>query len=90
VRLWVEEEVHTDNLPPKAGTVLEAVLYRGDLPRGDVAGIVGTGDRQARRIVSALLKAGVLQSKSTRAPLRIAFPARLAGRWIPGLFPEAY
>ena len=89
IRLWVEEEVRTDGLPPQSGNVLEAVLYRGELPRGEVASIVGTGDRQARRVVSALLSAGVLQSKSTRAPLRIAFPARLAGRWMPGLFPEA-
>ncbi|MBM68145.1 MAG: cell filamentation protein Fic [Haliea sp.] len=89
IRLWVEEEIRTDGLPPQAGSVLDAVLYRGELPRGDIPGIVGTGDRQARRIVSALLDRGVLQSASTRAPLQIAFPARLAGRWMPGLFPEA-
>ena len=89
IRIWVEEEVRMDKLPPQSGNILEAVLYRGELPRGDVPGIVGTGDRQARRVVAALLKAGVLQSTSTRAPLRIAFPARLAGRWMPGLFPEA-
>ena len=89
IRLWVEEEVRMEGLPPQSGNVLEAVLYRGELPRGDVANIVGTGDRQARRIVSALVKEGLLQSESTRAPLRIAFPARLAGRWMPGLFPEA-
>lgn len=89
IRIWVEEEIRMDQLPPQSGNVLEAVLYRGELPRGDVPDIVGTGDRQARRVVSALLKAGVLQSTSTRAPLRIAFPARLAGRWMPGLFPEA-
>ena len=64
------------------------MLYRGELPRGDVPGIVGTGERQARRIVSALQDAGVITSESTRAPLHIAFPATLAGRWMPGLFPE--
>ncbi|MAA80726.1 MAG: cell filamentation protein Fic [Hyphomonas sp.] len=89
IRLWVEEEVRLGGLPSQAGNVLEAVLYRGDLPRGDVPSIVGTGGRQSQRIVSALLKADVLQSSSSRAPLRIAFPARLAGRWMPGLFPEA-
>ena len=89
IRIWVEEEIRMDQLPPQSGKVLEAVLYRGELPRGDVPDIVDTGDRQARRVVSALLKTGVLESTSTRAPLRIAFPARLAGRWMPGLFPEA-
>ena len=62
------------HLPPKSGAVIEAVIYRGVLPRGDAAGIVGTGDRQARRVVSALLERGVLLSESTRAPLRLATP----------------
>lgn len=88
ILLWAEEEIRLNNLPPKSGSVLEAVLYRGELPRGDVAGIVGTGARHARRIVSALVKHGVLVSGSSRAPLRLVFPAALASRWMPGLFPE--
>jgi hypothetical protein len=30
----------------------------------------------------------VLSAHHDRAPLRLAFPARLASRWMPGLFPE--
>jgi Fic family protein len=88
ILMWCEEEIRLGNLPPKSGTVLEAVLYRGELPRGNAAKIVGTGDRQARRVVSSLVDKGVLKSASSRAPLRLAFPATLAGRWMPGLFPE--
>jgi Fic family protein len=88
ILLWAEEEMRLDRLPPKSSVILEALLYRGELPRGDVAGIVGTGDRQARRVVSALVGYGVLVSDSTRAPLRLAFPAMLASRWMPGLFPD--
>jgi Fic family protein len=88
ILLWTEEEIRLDRLPPKSGTIIEAILYRGELPRGDAAAVVGTGDRQARRVVSALLDRGVLVSASTRAPLRLAFPATLASRWLPGLFPE--
>lgn len=88
IQLWAEEEIRLDRLPPKSGAILEAVLYRGELPRGEAASVVGTGDRQARRVVSALLDRGVLVSASTRAPLRLAFPAALASRWMPGLFPE--
>jgi hypothetical protein len=86
--MWSQEEIRLGNLPPKATSVLEAVLYRGELPRGDAAKIVGTGDRQARRVVSALVDKEVLTSATPRAPLRLAFPATLAGRWMPGLFPE--
>jgi hypothetical protein len=58
------------------------------LPRGEAADVVATGDRQARRIVSHLLESGVLISDGPRAPLRLAFPAALASRWLPGLFPD--
>jgi Fic family protein len=88
ILLWTQEEIRLARLPPKSGAILEAVLYRGELPRGDTAGIVGTGDRQARRVVATLIERGVLLSESSRAPLRLAFPATLASRWMPGLFPD--
>jgi hypothetical protein len=86
--LWAEEEMRLGALPHKSAQVLEAVLYRGMLPRGDVPGIVQTGARQAGRIVAALINRGVLTATSSRAPLSLAFPAELAARWMPGLFPE--
>jgi len=67
ILMWSEEEIRLGQLPPKSGGILEAVLYRGELPRGGAANIVGTGDRQARRIVSALVDKGVLTSESARA-----------------------
>jgi Fic family protein len=88
ILLWAEEEIRLGELPPKSTNILEAVLYRGELPRGDADAVVGTGERQARRIVAALLDKGVLVSDSSRAPLRLTFPAALASRWMPGLFPE--
>jgi hypothetical protein len=74
VLLWAAEEMKLGALPPKAGSVLRAVLYRGELPCGEAGSVVAAGDRHARRIVSA--------------PLRLAFSAALASRWMPGLFPE--
>ncbi|MFY9956973.1 Fic family protein [Bradyrhizobium sp.] len=88
ILLWVEEETRLNLLPPKSGAVLEAILYRGELPRGDVAGLLDLTPRHARRSVSELLKRGVLTSKGPRDPLLLAFPAVLASRWMPGLFPE--
>lgn len=88
ILLWAEEETRLNQLPPKAGAVLEAILYRGELPRGDVGELLGLTPRHARRIVSELLKRGVLVSKGPRDPLLLAFPAALASRWMPGLFPD--
>ncbi|MCC6536959.1 MAG: Fic family protein [Bryobacterales bacterium] len=88
ILLWAEEEARLGELPPKAALLLEAVLYRGELARGDADTLLGTGERQARRVVSALIDKGVLVAGTTRAPLRLAFPTALTGRWMPGLFPD--
>ncbi len=88
ILLWAEEEIRLDRLPAKSGNILEAILYRGELPRADIAGIIGAGERHARRVVSPLLEMGVLTSVGVRAPLRLGFPAALASRWMPGLFPD--
>lgn len=88
ILLWAAEEAHLGHLPQKASAVLEAVLYRGELPRGDVAALIGASDRHARRLTATLLEKGILTSTAAGAPLRLVFPATLAGRWMPGLFPE--
>jgi Fic family protein len=88
VKLWADEEIATDALPAKGGAVLDAILYRGELPRGDVPGLLDTSARSARRVISALIDRGVVTATSTKSDLRIAFPAALAARWMPGLFPE--
>jgi hypothetical protein len=88
VKLWADEEIATGALPPKTAAVLDAILYRGALPRGDVAELLGVSPRSARRVVSALIARGVVTAATTKSDLMIAFPATLAGRWLPGLFPE--
>jgi len=88
ILLWAEEEIRLGKLPPQSGAILEALLYRGEISRADTPGILGTGDRQARRIIISLSDYGVIVSDSPRGPLHLAFPAALASRWMPGLFPE--
>lgn len=85
---WTRRQSRAGKLPDRSGVVLEAVLYRGHLPRGDVPGLLGVTDRQSRRLTAALTEAGVLTSASSRGDLHLAFPARLAGQWMPGLFPD--
>ncbi len=82
------EKARIGALPAKAGAILEAMLFRGELPRGDAATLIGATPRHARRIVSALTERGVLTSAGPRDSLHLAFPAALASRWMPGLFPE--
>ena len=84
---WAQEEIRASRLPPKSDRVLEAVLYRGQLPRAEINGLLSVSERQARRVTAALLEQEVVTSASSRAPIQLAFPARLASGWMPGLFP---
>ncbi|WP_020591393.1 Fic family protein [Kiloniella laminariae] len=88
ILIWAEEEMRAGVLPARSDRVLRAVLFQGELPRGEVTELLGTSERVARRVTSALLEVGALCSSSTRAPLKLAFPAKYAGRWMPGLFPD--
>ena len=88
IMIWTEEQMRADELPPKSDIVLKSILYQGELARGEVASMLGMSERAARRITSALINIGALSSESTRAPLQLAFPARFADRWMPGLFPD--
>ena len=88
VMVWAKEQTAAKELAPHSDEILEALLYRGELRRGEVQGILHTSERSAQRAVTTLVKRGVIVSDSSRAPLRIAFPASLAARWMPELFPE--
>ena len=88
IKLWVDELIGTGELHEKSGLVLDVILYRGELPRGEVADLLGTSTRTASRVVAGLIDRGVITSKTSKAPLHISFPAKLTSRWMPGLFPE--
>jgi Fic family protein len=85
---WAREETGLGKLPPRSAAVLESLLLFGELPRGEIQTILNTSPATARRVISALSAQGVLVSDSSRAPVRLAFPATLASSWLPGLFPE--
>lgn len=86
--IWAEEGMRAGTLQPKSDLVLDAVLYRGELPRAEIQKLLGASERQARRVTAALVDQDVLTADSTRAPLRLHFPAKLAPRFMPGLFPD--
>jgi len=88
LRLWTNERISLGALHEKSGRVVEAILARGELPRAEVPGLLDVSARSASRIVSGLVEHRVVVSPTSRAPLRLGFPATLAGRWLPGLFSD--
>ena len=85
---WAEEETSYGKLPPKASRVLDAILFRGSLPKAEVADVLGQSDRSARAATNALSGQGIITSKGARGDWQLAFPAKLAPRITPGLFPD--
>jgi Fic family protein len=88
IGMWVAEEIAHGALHDKSAMLLDAILYRGEMPRADIPATLGVSDRTASRVVAGLIDRGVLTSQTPKAPLKITFPAALASHWMPGLFPE--
>jgi Fic family protein len=78
----------TPNLDTRGGAILEAVLTRGELARGDAAAITGLGDRMGRTILSQLIGAGLLTSETPKGPVRIGLPTDYVDQLFPRLFYE--
>jgi Fic family protein len=88
ILIWAKEEIHAQRLPPRSVVVLDTLLSVGELPRGDIQSMLDVSPATARRIIASLTEQGIVVSETTRAPLKLAFPASLASRWFPGLFPD--
>lgn len=85
---WAHEEASYNRLPEKAPRILDAILFRGGLPKSEVASVLGQSERSGRDATKALSKQGIITSVGARGDWQLAFPARLAARITPGLFPD--
>jgi Fic family protein len=86
---WAHEETELGTLPQQSIQILETILYRGEISRGEMSSLLNVTDRHARRLTAVLIEKGILISDTPKSPLKLAFPATLANRWMPGLFPAA-
>lgn len=73
-------------LKVQAAKLLRAVFMRGAVPRGMAAEILNMSARNARRIVSDLLKDNLLHSLSHRSPLTIGLPIHVLPYYFPSLY----
>jgi len=85
MREFVAAEAAGERLDPRVAPLLERAVLAGEVPRGDVAGLVGLGERQARRLLAPLVARGFLTGAKD-APLRIAFPLGETERLFPHLW----
>lgn len=87
MEIHIEEEVRAKRLPRGSFAVLREAALAGEVPRGKVGALTNYEERAARMVSAALLDRGMLTSSNHRAPLRLGFPAAVAERWFPRLYP---
>jgi Fic family protein len=85
VREFIAAEAAGNRLDARLAPLLERAILFGEVPRAEVPSLVGTSDRQARRLVQPLLARGLLTGAKD-APLRVAFPLGETERLFPHLW----
>lgn len=70
----------------EAVEMLQQVLLRGEMSRGDVAEASGLS-RAGRKILTQLVDEGILKSDMPKGPVRLAFPVHVASHLFQGLYP---
>lgn len=73
---------------PEAVHILEQVLQRGELPRGEASRVSGLKERSAREVLSALTQDGILGSETPKRPVSLRFSLDAIELLFPSLFPE--
>jgi Fic family protein len=85
---YIDRQMSFGELPPESTCLLREALLRGEFPRGEATRITGRPERTARRILRDLLDNHLLTADSEKGPVRLAFPAKVAGYYFPRLYPE--
>jgi Fic family protein len=79
--------VSLKNLKPEAFVILEQVLQRGELSRGEAARVTGLKERSARDLLAAMVTDGILGSETPKGAVSLRFPLDTAEILFPRLFP---
>ena len=87
MEIHIEEEVRFKRLQRGSFAVLREAVMNGEVERSKIPALTGFEERTARNVTSALVDRGMLTAATHRAPLRLAFPADVAERWFPNLYP---
>lgn len=85
LRRYVEQH---PTLKPEAARILEDVLVRGEMPRGEAERASGLKERSARMVLGRLIEGGLLDSETPKGPVSLRFPAHAVDVLFPRLFPE--
>lgn len=85
LRALVEEH---RGLKPESARLLEEILVRGEVERGEASRITGLPERSARRVVSDLVTEGLIASSTPKGPVSLRFPTHSLETLFPRLYPH--
>lgn len=89
MEIHIEEEVRAKRLLRGSLAVLREAVMNGEVERSKIPALTGYEERSARNVTAGLVERGMLAAATHRAPLRLAFPADVAERWFPNLYPAS-
>jgi len=78
--------IDRDSWHEDATRLLRDLVYRGQIPRGEVPELLRLPERTARRVVRLLTDEGFIESGTSRAALALRIPARAAPYLFSGLY----
>lgn len=78
-----------DGIRREAELPLYHLFLAGEITRGEFKQMTGLGARTADSLLAALLKAELVESNSSRGPLRFGLPLEVLVYYFPRLYPEA-
>jgi hypothetical protein len=78
-----------DGLRIEAARILDEILLRGEMARGDAERISGLKERTARALLGALITDGILGADTPKGPVSLRFPVHSVEILFPRLFPTA-
>ena len=87
MEIYIEEEVRAKRLLRGSFAILREAVMGGEVARSKIPALTGYEERGARNVTARLVERGLLTAETHRAPLRLAFPADVAERWFPNLYP---
>ena len=87
MEIHIEEEVRAKRLLRGSFAVLREAVMNGEVERSKIPALTGYEERSARNVTAGLVDRGMLSAATHRAPLHLAFPADVAERWFPNLYP---
>jgi Fic family protein len=76
------------NLRPEALRLLDELVIRGELPRGDARFVTRTSERSSRDTLKSLLEIGIIESETPKSPVYLRLSIESAEALFPDLFPQ--